>query len=126
MRTIITIFILSFSLSSFAFNSPEIEKIIIRELNNHCSDSWCESSVEFNFNHLICSEKDSTCELYFTTQDNSVSTNPVYDQHCHFENIVNIESLLKTELNPESGYTSVYLTHAFIAAVNECAVGFIK
>lgn len=104
--------------------STEQETLVIQQLNDFCADSWCESATEFNFQKLECSDVTSTCNLYFTTQDNSTDNNPVSNQVCQLAPLKSFEQMVSVEKNDERGFRFVSLKDGFVDQVNNCAEKF--
>ena len=120
MKSIILLSSLLLSFQAHAFLSPAEEKLILTELNDVCSDSWCESSVEFNFNKISCSAENQTCELIFTAQENIEENLPVVSKSCLLPEIPSQDEIFKIETQSKTGRESVYLKDAFVDKVDLC------
>jgi len=114
----------SFSLSASAQLSDDQQAVVIQELNDYCADSWCESAVEFNFQRIICSDQTTSCDLYFTTQDNSTNDQPIFNQVCHLQPLNKIEQMISYKGSLESTFTSLGLKDSFVEQVDACAEQF--
>lgn len=125
MKYILAILLISFGLNASAELTDEQETIVIKELNDYCADSWCESAVEFNFKKIECSDQAATCDLYFTTQDNSTNDQPIFDQMCEVKPFTRFEQMVVNQSALESGMiTAADLKDGFIDQVDQCAEQF--
>lgn len=125
MKYILSLLIFSvfvtFSFSAKASLTPTQEQFVIQTLNDYCADSWCESATEFNFKNLTCDDQSSTCELTFTTQDNSTPNTPIYDQVCEIQPYTQFEQMVYIRDNSESGQSIDGLKDSFVEQVDRCA-----
>ena len=108
------------SFQAHAFLSTAEENLILTELNDVCSDSWCESSVEFLFNKISCSAKNRNCELFFTAQENTEENLPVVSKICILADIASQDEIFKIETQSQTGRESVYLKDVFVDKVDLC------
>ena len=120
MKSLILFCTLFLSFQAHAFLSAAEEKLILTELNDVCSDSWCESSVEFHFNKISCSAKNQNCELFFTAQENTEENLPVVSKSCILPDIASQNEIFKIETQSKTGRESVYLKDAFVDKVDLC------
>lgn len=127
MKKLISILFLSslfFSLTSKAELTSQQESIVINDLNTFCSDAWCESATDFQFQRISCSDETAICDLHFTTQDNSKDDNPIFDRTCEIKYFRNLEQMVYLNGNLESGYRSEGLKDQFVEQVNVCVERF--
>ncbi|MBC7465087.1 MAG: hypothetical protein H7256_03775 [Bdellovibrio sp.] len=125
MKYILSILLISFALNASAELTHEEENVVIAELNNYCADSWCESAIEFNFKEIKCSDSTATCDLYFTTQNNSTQDQPVFVQMCEVKPFTRFEQMVVDQAVFESGaITAATLKDGFVDQVDRCAEKF--
>lgn len=128
LTSILSMLLISaFSLSVNANTlTPDQESLVIQELNDFCADSWCESAIEFNFQKIECSDTTATCNLYFTTQDNSTNYTPIYNQVCQLTPLKSFEQMVSVEKFIEDGFRAASLKDGFVEQVNNCAEKFFR
>lgn len=125
MKYILTILLISFGLHASAELTAEQETVVIQQLNDYCADSWCESAVDFNFKKIDCVDSLESCNLYFTTQDNSTADQPIMDQMCEIRPYTHFEQMVSNQTLLESGhFNAANLKDGFVAEVDECAERF--
>lgn len=126
MKSILLFSTFLISFQAHAFLSTAEESLILTELNDVCSDSWCESSVEFLFNKISCSAENRNCELFFTAQENTEENLPVISKSCILADITSQDEIFKIETQSKTGRESVYLKDAFVDKVDLCVKPVIK
>lgn len=117
MKYLIASLIFALSFNAQAFLASEQNDKVLKQLNQYCSDAWCEGFYEIEFSDLRCSRGSSTCkvELTFT----STGATQAHILSCVIERVRVIDDLLK-----DAGTASERLTPAVIQGVNGCVEHF--
>lgn len=90
------IFIFIFGLQLFAadFLSVGERKLILKEIDSICGDTWCEGDLEFNFSEFYCDKESRSCKLELTSWIRSEEADTKVDRSCTFNEIVSFSQLI--------------------------------
>jgi len=105
--------------------TPELQDKVMSEIENQCSDNWCEGDYDYNFQSIDCSTTHSQCDVHFQLQyiiwDDNYE-NPIfqstYNATCTISPVESLEDII---FMPEMYKMSeVILNEQFSTQLSDC------
>lgn len=108
---------------------PDLQNRVIEEIENQCSDNWCEGDYDYYFQSIDCSKEQTDCTLHFQLQyiiwDDNYE-NPVfqstYNATCLISPIYALEDILfMPEMYKDmSKMSQIILNEDFSTQLSDC------
>lgn len=110
-----------FSLSSYAFLSPEEEKSIIDDLNHVCARTWCRSNDSFSFQSIRCMKVNRSCLIGLRFKDQKEDWVQVRSLRCLVDQVNNVKDLVG--LASEAPWSP--LNEEIYKSITECLMPYL-